>query len=69
MIITDFYAVKARDRVTFIDRFGFSKSGVAQPLLCNPAAGTVVLNMGGKYGTPQVVTPANFVSASRKGTF
>lgn len=65
MKITSFYDVRAGDRVTFAGRFG-ERTGRAQPLLTNPAAGTVVVNMGGAYGTPAVVTPANFVSASRK---
>ncbi len=66
MTITDFMAVRGGDLVTFRDRFGVAKRGRAQPLLTNPREGTIVLNMGGAYGTPMVVTHRNFVSASRK---
>ncbi len=66
MKITSFLDVRAGDRVTYADRFGVERTGRAQLLLCNPAAGTVVLNMGGPHGRPAGVTPDNFVCASRK---
>ncbi len=66
MIIKEFAAVRGGDLVTFIDRFGFSKRGRAQPLLTNPSEGHNVLNMGGRYGTPQVVNAKMFVQASRR---
>jgi hypothetical protein len=64
--INTFGAVRGGDMVSFRDRFGILRRGRAQPLLCNPEAGTVVLNMGGMYGTPVVVTPKTFVSADRR---
>lgn len=61
----NFYLIRPGDRVTIRTPQGQSRTGRAQLLLCNPAAGTVVLNMGGRYGTPAVCTPDNFVRASR----
>jgi hypothetical protein len=66
MKIYNFYDLRAGDRVTIGTPPAQFRTGRAQRLLCNPAAGTVVLNMGGKYGTPAVCTPDNFVSATRK---
>lgn len=41
-----------RDRVTFVDRFGKERTGTA--VMLGPAGW--VLNMGGRHGTPAVVT-------------
>jgi hypothetical protein len=66
MRIYQFAEVRANDRVTVAMRDGSTKTGRAQPLLCNPSAGTIVLNMGGPYGTPHVCTPENFLVAYRE---
>lgn len=61
-----FNALRAGDRVTIRTPQGQEVPGRAQRLLCNPSAGTVVLNMGGRYGRPAVATPDNFVRATRR---
>ena len=66
MDIDRFSDVRGGDLVTYRDRFGALKSARAQPLLCQPWRGTIVVNLGGAYGTPGVVTPTNFVRARRK---
>lgn len=67
MKITRFEELRSMDRVTIRTPQGQERTGIAQMLLCNPAAGSVVLNMGGKHGTPAVCTPTNFVRAERRG--
>lgn len=63
--VKSFMDLRAGDRVTMRTAHG-QVSGRAQLLLCNPRAGTVVLNLGGPHGTPGVCTPENFVSATRR---
>lgn len=65
MKIASYLEIRAGDRVTILTAQGQERTGRAQLLLCNPAAGSVVLNMGGAHGTPAVCTPDNFVRASR----
>lgn len=48
-------AIRARDRVTIVDRFGKERTGTA--VMRGPAGW--VLNMGGRYGTPAVATEEN----------
>lgn len=55
-----FQGIRRGDRVTFTDRFGHYRTGRAQALLLFPDH--VVLNMGGRHGTPQVVDASNYVS-------
>ncbi len=43
------------DRVTIVDRFG--KERVGRAVMRGPAGW--VLNMGGKYGTPDIACPEN----------
>jgi hypothetical protein len=56
------------DMVVIRNRFGQTSRGRAT--ICNqrrnPENLTVVLNMGGKYGTPGIATPENVVSVSGK---
>ena len=49
------------DRVTFVDRFGKERTGRA--VMYGPAGW--VLNMGGRYGTPQVVSDEMIVRVRR----
>ena len=56
------------DTVVIRDRFGQTSRGRAT--ICNarldPNNLTVVLNMGGRFGTPGIATPDNVVSVSGK---
>lgn len=61
-----FLQIRPGDRVMIRTPLGFELTGRAQRLLCNPAAGTVVLDMGGPYGTPGVCTPENFVRVVKR---
>lgn len=60
-----FKGIRGNDRVSYRDRFGDVKSGKANPLLIFP--GHVVINVGGKYGTPVVVNDSNYVSHKSAG--
>lgn len=51
--------IRPGDRVTIEDRFGKQSSGRAS--ICQAARGVVVLNMGGRYGTPARATAQNLV--------
>lgn len=55
---------KHGDRVTFIDPRGNRRTGTVNGLLIFPTH--LVLNMGGKYGTPAVVTPEMIVEVKTK---
>ncbi len=59
----DFHDIRMGDRVTISSRFGQNRTGRA--VMRGPAGW--VLNMGGPHGTPDIATPENFVSASRRG--
>lgn len=49
------------DRVSFVDRFGVTRTGKA--VMKGPAGW--VLNMGGKYGTPAVPSPGSIVKVTK----
>jgi len=66
MKISNFLDLRAGDRVTISTPQGQTVTGRAQLLLCNVAAGIVILNAGGPHGTPRCCTPDNFVSATRR---
>ena len=58
--------LKHGDRVTFVDRFGAERTGRVNGLLVFPDH--VVLDMGGRHGTPQVVDMSStIVRIQRKG--
>lgn len=52
-----FATIGPRDRVTIVNRFGQERTGRA--VMRGPAGW--VLNMGGRYGTPDIATPDNTV--------
>ena len=56
-----FDTIKARDRVTIVDRFGQQRTGRA--VMRGPAGW--VLNMGGRHGTPGIASPENVVRVVR----
>jgi hypothetical protein len=56
--------IKPGSRVTIVNRFGQRKAGRA--VMRGPAGW--VLNMGGRYGTPDIASPANVVKVSGGGT-
>jgi hypothetical protein len=49
-------AIRPRDRVTIVDRFGVQRTGRA---VMRGPSGFWVLNMGGRYGTPAIATEEN----------
>lgn len=55
----NFQNIRPRARVMYRDRFGQERTGRANPLLIFPTH--VVLDIGGKYGTPQVVNDSNYI--------
>ncbi len=73
-------SIEAGDRVTFMGRNGLKlvngkavpeykkRTGTAQKFLIQAQPGVVVLNMGGRYGTPACVTVDNIVSVRKKAT-
>lgn len=67
--VLSFAEIRSGDGVTIRTAQGQTWAGIVQPLLYTPAqhaAGTVVLNMGGRFGAPAVCTPENFVGARRR---
>ena len=56
------------DTVVIRNRFGQTRRGRAT--ICNPVRDpenlTIVLNMGGEYGIPDIATPDNVVSVKGK---
>jgi hypothetical protein len=58
------WTINPRDRVTISTRFG-PRTGRAQPLLFFPTH--VVLNLGGKHGTPAVADLGNIIAVNGKG--
>lgn len=60
--ISDFDFIAPGDKVTIVDRFGKSHTGKA--VWRGPAGW--VLNMGGRYGTPGIATPENFLFVVKK---
>lgn len=58
-----FKGISAGDRVRYVDRFGKVKSGKA--VIVGPAH--VTLNIGGRYGTPAVVSDSNYMSHATPG--
>ncbi len=77
--LEEFNGIRGGDRVTFTKPSGLKLVGgravpeirtftaPAQMLLCmQREQGTVVVNMGGRYGTPAVVRIDNFVSVRKK---
>jgi hypothetical protein len=69
---TTFSNIKVGQRVTIFIPNGRGRNGVeykeatGRAVIVNHARGTVALNMGGRYGTPGVATPENFVRATGK---
>jgi len=59
------WEIRHGDRVTIRDRFGAERTGRAVGLLLWPTHATI--NMGGKYGTPAVASPANIVKVNGRG--
>lgn len=57
--------IRRGDRVTIKDRFGKTQVGTA---VMPSSHGGWVLNMGGKYGTPQVADDKNIVSVKKGRT-
>lgn len=55
--------VMVGDRVTVVNRFGQTSTGKVALIGTHGP----VLNMGGRYGTPQVATLENIVSVKRGG--
>jgi hypothetical protein len=53
------WTINHGDKVTFVDVRGKRRTGTANGLLFFP--NHLVLNMGGLYGTPAVVTPGMIV--------
>jgi hypothetical protein len=60
----NFKGIRSGDRVTYRTPQGQVKTGTAVGLLLFPDH--VVINVGGKHGTPQVVDASNFVSVTHK---
>jgi len=64
-------SLRAGDRVTILIPNGIGRNGqewkekTGRAVMRGPAGW--VLNMGGRFGTPGVVTESNFVKASRPG--
>lgn len=56
-----FDQIKASDRVTIRNRFGQTRTGRA--VMRGPHGW--VLNMGGRYGTPDIATPTNVTKITR----
>ena len=54
-----FKGIKGRDRVFYRDRFGVVRAGKANALLLFPEH--VVVDAGGHYGKPVVVSETNYV--------
>lgn len=46
-------------RITFVDRFG--KKSTGKYVMASSADGYVVLNMGGRHGTPAVVAISSII--------
>lgn len=69
-------SIKVGDRVTVLIPNGTGRNGVeykeatGKAVICNFMRdifnATVVLNMGGKYGTPGVATPQNIVAIGQR---
>jgi hypothetical protein len=57
------FNIRGGDRVTIVDQQGKQRTGRANPLLC--FADHVVLNMGGRYGTPAYADAKNIVRVAR----
>lgn len=62
--MTNISEITPGDRVTYLDRFGKERTGTAT--IINRKADVVVLNMGGRYGTPACAGPDQIVKV-RKG--
>jgi len=56
--------IRPGDTVWFVNRFGFGKSGCGRAVMSNPVGW--VLNMGGRHGTPQVVTADNITAVPNR---
>ena len=54
-----FKGIRGGDKVTYRTPQGQERTGSANPLLCFPSH--IVINTGGRYGTPQVVNEANYI--------
>jgi hypothetical protein len=61
------FEIRHGDRVAFVDRDGKRRTGRANGLLLFPTH--CVLDMGGRYGTPQVVTPDMIVRVQPKAGY
>lgn len=70
-----FESIEPGDKVTFLQYAGMGLKGpeykqktapAMQYLCCQKSRGTVVVNLGGKFVSPGVVTLMNFVSVKKK---
>jgi hypothetical protein len=59
-----FKGIQAGDRVTFLTPRGHKSEGRARALLLFPTH--VVVNCGGRHGTPAVVNERNYVCHTRR---